>query len=283
MSASVPPFPFVVGAGRSGTTLLRAMLDSHPDLAVPGESWFIVEYAPRFRHRWWRRFDGDAFSTALFEHSYFMRWGLDASDVRAALAAAPPADYASAVRAVYVGYAARQGKARYCDKTPGYVLHIDVLSDLFAESCFVHLIRDGRDVALSLREIDEWGPSKVAGAAKYWVEHVNAGRVSGQALGPSRYLEVRYEDLVDDPESALRSVCGFIDLPFDDCMLSYYERADQVMASIALPQHHERIRKPPTRDLRSWRTEMLAADVAAFEAIAGPLLSELGYELASQR
>jgi hypothetical protein len=73
-------------------------------------------------------------------------------------------------------------------------------------------------------------------------------------------------------------VCAFIDLPFDDCMLSYYERADEMMASIALPQHHERLRKPPTSKLRSWRTEMPAADVAAFETIAGPLLGELGYE-----
>jgi hypothetical protein len=182
---------------------------------------------------------------------------------------------------VYACYAAHAGKPRYCDKTPGYVLHLDTLDSLFLEARFVHLVRDGRDVALSLREIDEWGPSKVAGAAKYWVEHVQAGRDRAARLGRERYLEVRYEDLVAEPETTLRSVCAFMDLPFDPCMLSYYERADEVMAAIALPQHHERIRKPPTRDLRSWRTEMAPDDVATFEAIAGPLLHELGYELAN--
>jgi hypothetical protein len=160
-------------------------------------------------------------------------------------------------------------------------LHIPLLANLFPESTFVHVIRDGHDVALSLRDIEEWGPSRVPGTAKYWVEHVEAGRDAGAALGPSRYLEVRYETLIAEPERVLRSVCEFVDLPFDAGMLSYYERADDVMADIALPHHHESIRKPPTAGLRSWQTEMAAEDVVAFEAIAGPLLVRLGYPVRS--
>jgi hypothetical protein len=272
-------FPFVLGSGRSGTTLLRAMLDSHPQLAIPGESWFLVELEPRFRRRWLRRFDCDAFASEILQHERFQNWGIPEGAVRAALGASAPATYPDAVRVLYRVYADHHGKARYGDKTPGHVLHIPLIAAMFPEALFVHIIRDGHDVALSLREIDEWGPRQVAGAAKYWVQHVEAGQAAGATLGASRYLEVRYEDLVADPEGVLRRTCAFIDLPYDATMLTYYERADEVMSAVALPHHHERIRKPPTAGLRSWQTEMAPDDVAAFEAIAGPLLAQLGYEV----
>ncbi|MCU1429550.1 MAG: sulfotransferase, partial [Actinomycetia bacterium] len=269
-------FAFVVGCPRSGTTLLRAMLDSHPELAIPGESYFVVELAPAFRRRWWRRFDRDAFASAVCGHERFQQWGLADADVRAALTSAAPTSYADAVRVVYGLYARRHGKARYGDKTPNYVLQLPLLAELFPEARFVHIVRDGRDVALSVTNIDEWGPKRVPGAAKYWVQHVGAGRDAGAALGPARYLDIRYEDLVAEPERVLRSVCEFLDLEFDDAMLTYYERFDEVIAPDLLPQYHQRLREPPKVQSR-WRTEMTEADREAFEAHAGPLLAAYSY------
>jgi hypothetical protein len=273
------PFPFVVGCPRSGTTLLRAMLDSHPELAVPGESYFIVELAPRFAPRWWRRFDRDRCTDALVAHERFVHWELDETEVRAAVAREQPRDYASLLRVLYAEYARAQGKSRYGDKTPNYVLDIPTLAALFSEARFVHVVRDGRDVALSVTEIEEWGPAKVEGAARYWARHVEAGRTAGDALGPQRYLEVRYDALVDEPEATLRAVCAFVDLPFARSMLAYPQRFDVLVSSNLQPEIHERLRRPPTKGLRSWREQMSSDDVAAFEAIASGALAKFGFDV----
>jgi hypothetical protein len=277
VSADAAPFPFVVGCPRSGTTLLRAMLDSHPQLAVPGESYFIVELAPKFAPKPLRRFNLDKFADAITSHERFVHWELPASDVRAALEREKPRDYASAMRVLYATYAAAHGKARYGDKTPNYVLDLPLLGKLFPEGRFLHVIRDGRDVALSVTSIEGWGPKKVEGAARYWVRHVEAGREAGRALGPQRYAEVGYDDLVDEPEGALRRICAFFALDFDPVMLDYPGRFDELVSSNMQPEIHERLRRPPTKGLRSWRTEMAPDDVAAFEAIAGPTLEAVGY------
>jgi hypothetical protein len=271
------PFPFVVGCPRSGTTLLRAMLDSHPELAIPGESYFIVELAPAFAPRGRRRFNLKRCTTAIVEHSRFVQWELPAETVRAAFEVARPTDFAGALRVLYATYAAARDKPRYGDKTPNYVLDIPVLAELFDEGRFVHVVRDGRDVALSVTGIEGWGPAKVEGAARYWARHVEAGRAAGRELGAERYLEVRYDDLVERPEPTLRTVCGFLGLAFDPAMLDYPGRFDELVASNLQPELHERLRRPPTRGLRSWREQMAGADVAAFEAIAGDVLTEFGF------
>lgn len=275
--ADLQPFPFVVGRGRSGTTLLRAMLDAHPAMCLPGESHFVVQFATRReRYEVAGRLNERAFLGDLFEHWAFRRWGLAEAQVRAAFDAVRPHDLASAFRVVYGSYAASRGKTRYGDKTPSYVLHIEALAELFPEAVFVHLIRDGRDVALSYLDTD-FGVRTLGQAAIHWDRFVRAGRQAGGALGPARYLEIRYEDLVRDPEPVLRDVCRLAHLPFADVMLRYYERAGELLPTMSHLEHHRNIHRPPTSGLRDWRRELPPADVAVFERLAGELLDELGY------
>jgi hypothetical protein len=272
------PFLFVVGCGRSGTTLVRAMLDAHPGLAVPGESYFPLWLARR-RSRYERagRFDVDSYVADLAADPWFARWGIPADAVRARLEAAPPSGFADAVRATYACYASATGKPRAADKTPTFVLHVPALARLFPESRFLHVVRDGRDVALSLLAAD-WGPSRVGDAALHWRQHVRAGHRAGQALGDDRYLEVRYEDLVADPVAAAAAVCRFAELEFDDAMLRYADRAPTLLARLPDPEEHQNLRLPPTKGIRDWRGEMAPDDVALFEALAGDTLEAFGYQ-----
>lgn len=274
-------FPFIVGCGRSGTTLIRAMLDSHPMLAVPPESHFIPSLARR-RAAYLRGgdiLDAERFVSDLRRHPRFRRWSLPPEDVLKALAESSPTNIADAIRIVFHLYAARQGKSRYGDKTPRYVLKIGSLAELFPEARFIHIIRDGRDVALSLLDI---GGGRVEDAALYWRRHVVRGRTAGTRLGPDRYREVRYEDLVADPESRLRSLCEFLDLRFEDSMLRYFERASDLLPGMGDPRLHQRLRLPPTSGLRDWQRQMSADDSALFDVLAGDLLTELGYERAAR-
>jgi Sulfotransferase family len=270
------PFVFVVGCGRSGTTLLRAMLDSHPDLAIPTGSGFIP---PLLRTRGELERDGaiDAdHYLDMIQETRFKRWELDAEVVRSALIAAAPGTVEDAIRATYRAYARDRGKRRYGDKTHGYVLHISAIAQAFPESRFVHIVRDGRDAALSLKEAP-FGPSEITPAARFWRRRVEEGRRAGNRLGPARYREVRYERLVEDPEGELRPLSAFLDLAFEPSMLRYFERASDVARGLVHPEIHRRISAPPSKQ-RDWRAQMDPEQVKAFEMVAGPTLLRFGYE-----
>lgn len=272
------PFLFIVGKGRSGTTLVRAMLTSHPDLAIPPETHFIVPLAENRKVA----LDGglvdlEAFMTRLQAHPGWGRMGIPFEDLERDLTTDPPSTYSDAIRRLFELYARREGKSRYGDKSPGQVLSIDTLALLFPEARFVHVVRDGRNVMLSNLETD-FGPASVVEGALVWRRLVLEGRRSGASLTPARYCEVRYEDLLGDPETELARLCAFASLDYDEEMLRYFERADKMGASAA---HHRNLRLPPTKGLRDWRTQMSTRHIAMFETLAGDALEEFGYEHSS--
>jgi len=272
------PFPFVVGCGRSGTTLVRALLDAHPQLAVPDESYFPAWFG-RVRSRYERPdgFARDRLVTDLLAHESFRRWGLDATEVRDAIARAEPETFADTVRAYYAAYARAHRKPRYADKTPIFALHMPELAEIFEESVFVHVVRDGRDVVLSRMEA-AWGTHRVDFEALQWRSHIRTARADGSRLGPGRYREFRYEALLDDPEQFARELCAFIRLDFDPTMLRYHERAQPLVEAMAYPEEHKNLLNPPTKGLRDWRVELTGTQLALIEELAGDTLPAFGYE-----
>lgn len=271
-------FPFIVGRGRSGTTLLRAMFDTHPELAVPDETHFIV---PLGRHRC--HFEGpehflvDTFLAELLPRPGFVKLGLSTEALRQSLKDAPPANYPQAIRRIFQLYAQQRGKSRFADKTPMHVHNIGYLARLFPESQFIHIIRDGRDVTLSYLDV-AWNSNRLGHHALAWKRAVQAGRAAGHLLGSDRYQEVRYEELINEPEATLRGLCRFIHLPYDPVMLRYFERADEVVAPMTHPEARQGLYKPPTKGVRDWRRQMPGHDIELFEALAGDFLDQLGYE-----
>lgn len=275
------PLLFIVGSGRSGTTLLRAMCDAHPDLAVTHEAHFVAALGRH--HRRYERggsFASEQFVADLYGDAKFRQVGVKREEIEDAFRSCPPQGFADAVRRVFAVHARGRGKSRSGDKTPGYVLRIPLLARLLPEARFVHIIRDGRDVATAFSEV-RFGPSSAGQAAIYWKRRVLRGRRAGRALGPGRYLEVRYDELVAEPETVLTQVCGFIGLAFDRAMLRYHEASDRSVADTGVAEAHQRLLLPPTAGLRNWRQEMPAEDVRLFEAVAGDLLEDLGYPRSS--
>lgn len=276
------PFPLIVGCGRSGTTLVRSMCSAHSRLAIPYESHFIVPLGrplARARYETGNVLDLEVFLTALFGQLGYQQWGLPPAEVRQYLQDRRPSGYPEGIRCVFELYARREGKERYGDKTPDYVTDITMLAELFPEARFIHVIRDGRDVASSWLDTEwQWGPQDAEEAALYWRYGVRKGRKAGEKLGPQRYLELCYEDLVAKPQEVLQGLCGFIDLEFEEHMLRYHEHAESVLGTMPRPRYHQRIRLPPTPGLRDWRRDMQEDDVRTFEGLAGELLAELGYE-----
>ena len=270
---------FVVGAGRSGTSMLRAVLDGHSQLAVAHEAGFVYPLSRR-RARYERNtgFDVDAFRQDLVaQRAVRCNLGFGPDELRAALGGSEISGYADAVRRVFAHYAATLGKPRYGDKMPAYVQHIGPLAGLFPEARFVHIVRDGRDVALSNMALDG-GPRDPVALALDWRQRVRAGRTAGARLGPRRYHEIRYEDLVADPVVPITELCAFLDLDFEPPMLSLTERTDRVLERVRANPRHARLAEPVSSGARSWRTHMTQRDLARFETVAGDLLEQLGYE-----
>ncbi len=267
------PVPFFVGTNGSGTTLHRAIFDSHPDLAIPGEGRFVVALARRRARYEGDRFDTDRLLRDLRERDRFEAWGLDLGDAREALSHPPVADYPDAVRRLYSLFARSHGKSRWGDKTQANIHHLRLLAELFPEARFIHVVRDGRDVALAHTE-----GTRIEQVALSWRRRVGAGREAGRRLGPDLYLESRYEELIDDPEASVRRICDLIELPFVPQMLRYYERAGDIVATTAAPGRHKDVFLPPTKGLTDWRRDLPDDQVARFEALAGELLEDLGYE-----
>ncbi len=268
----------VLGVRRSGTTLLRVMLDRNAALAVPDESYFVPQLARRHRGT----VDPAAFVEDLRRLPTLVEWGLSPEAVASRLR--PRMTTGDAIAAVFEAYAAERGKRRWGDKTPLYMQHLGLLERLFPSALFVHLIRDGRDAALSFLTVpagimtEGWGyPRDAAGFAAQWATEVRAARALGARLGRDRYLELRYEALVADPAAELRRVCSFAGLQYDDAMLGYVGETDS-----ARKEHQQRLNEPPRVGVRDWSTEMPAADREAFERVAGDLLAELGYPVAAR-
>jgi hypothetical protein len=286
------PAPFVVGVGRSGTTLLRLMLDSHPELAIPAETHFVPAVIERGRAGG----RGGELVDAIVAARAWSDFGLEAELLRERVAELPEPDAPSVLRAFFGLCAERERKPRWGDKTPAYVRRMPMIGAELAEARFVHLIRDGRDVALSRRRRGMGASKPMAETARLWRRRIEDARGQARRLR-GRYLELRYEDLVAAPEPALRSVCDLVELEFDPAMLRHHEGAGRRLGELGdLAEEgarrereggerraaHALVTRPPTAArIGIWREELSDSDRAEFEAVAGRLLAELGYDVPS--
>lgn len=284
-SAARPPAPFVVGAGRSGTTLLRMMLDAHSSLAIPSETHF----APAVRA--FERGGPRAAVEKIVGNVLWDDYNLPAEEFARRVELRRPSEVGDVLRTFYELYAERRGKPRWGDKSPYYVAIMTNIEEILPEARFVHVVRDGRDIALST--IPLWfGANDVAGVAREWVEKLASARRQARAL--PHYTEVRYEDLVRDPPAVLKRVCEFLQIEWEPSMLDYHREAPQRLATELgdarlegrLVSRDERLgihrlldRPPQPERVERWRGEMSSADVRTFEEIAAPTLEAFGYGL----
>ncbi len=275
MSAASPPF-FIVGHPRSGTTLLRFMLSSHPRLYIPEETGFIPYLLPRrLQHRPLTLEQTRRLLERIARLNYL--WDGLVDDLPAFHASLARPTLPAVLDALYRRMVAPHGAQRWGDKTPLYVQHIPLLADLFPGAQFIHIIRDGRDAALSARR--KWGYAyqDLTYLLRHWVRNVRTGRREGRALGEARYLEIRYETLVRQPQTTLEAVCRFLGEEFHPRMLHHTDLARQVGPG---PDNHTEILRPvSTASIGRWQREMSPFQKKIAARIAGSLLTELGYDL----
>lgn len=263
MSSDKPPF-FIVGCGRSGTTLVRSMLDAHPDVGVPLESLFIIDYLLSSQ-------PVETMRTLLPLEYELSEWGIEVaqSDLEGCETAR------DLIAHVHELYLAHHGKRRWGQKTPRFVRYGALIKQHYPNARFIHLVRDPRAVASSLAR-SQVHQSTLYHGAKRWRGDVAAGLALEQSFAHD-VLRVYYEALVSDPETEVRRICRFLGLDFVEEMLRFYQQAPSDYGSY-YHQIHSGLGKPvSSSSAEGWRDRLSKREVALVERIAGSLMDEVGY------
>jgi hypothetical protein len=288
MATTLTPFAgpvFVVGFQRSGTTLLRLMLNAHPQIAIPHDSaelWFdyrdkaVTEYGGLREPAQVVRM-----VEALLAEPRIKAWQTELP--RAQLLAQPlPTGFPEVMRRFHEVFARQHGKRIWGDKNTGTLVALDVLNREFPESRIVHLVRDGRDCALSHMSKEYiYGYENILRTAVEWREQTTLCHKMGAMLPPERFLELRYEELILSAEVALRATCAFLGVDYAPEMLKYHEQVNENVPAEKRGLWPLLDRPPVTSNVYKWKSQLTPADRAVFERNAGVLLKELGYETLS--
>ncbi|MGD8474105.1 MAG: sulfotransferase [Anaerolineae bacterium] len=272
---------FIVGVHRSGTTLLRYMLGSHSRIYIPPESDFIPYFFLRSPSTELSDEQITHILDIIFDRYRFVKeWKGDPPDptqFARSLANRTPTAF---LDALYSMYARQYSASRWGDKTPIYASYLDLIHEIFPGAQFLHIIRDGRDAALSMLdkyERDEFHVD-IFFAARNWVRRIRSAQRAGARIGTDLYYELRYEHLIDDPEGQLQAVCGFLGEIFEPEMVEFHRVARE---RIPADSHFfSNVRNPLSRQrIGRWREEMSVPDQRLTQHVAGSLLAELDYPL----
>lgn len=260
---------FIIGSQRSGTTFLFRLIQQYLKIGFGRDNGHFVRlkkmlpyYGDLHDRDNLRRLLRDIVEIPEFKKKRFKGFDIDIDRFIDTL---ETSSYEDVVRTFYAEWAFQNGNIRWGGKTPDYTLHFEELHELFPDAKFIHIIRDGRDVALSLFQ-KKWGPKNSFMAAKYWKNRVTAARRYGRNLSSDTYMEMRYESLVQSPSNEFRRLIYFIDYEGDKeaIMRKFDSDIDQLLRK---------------NNFQKWKTMMSKTQVRTFEMVSGDLLNELGYEV----
>ena len=270
---------FLFGMERSGTTLLSMMVGAHPEIAVPLATTGM-----------WVRFGQQLATYGKLEtkeqlinltddilgHERITLWDAELDRERV-LGDLPLGDFGAVICRVQAEYARQKDKAHWANIDIATLDHMDLINQWVPDARFVHIVRDGRDVALSHQTMP-YGAGNIAECARAWMTRVGTSVKMGRILGPDRYHVLRFEDLVLDSEETLTKLCGYLGVAFDPSMLRYAE-----MVGEKIPDSRRwlwpAISKPPQdTKVGRWRHAMSRRQRIVFEDAAGDILREWRYE-----
>ncbi len=247
---------FLVGCQRSGTTMLRLVLDSHSRISCGPETRFLPDLR-RVVGRDWER---------------LARFGFTREDWLRRIA--------EFFGGIHADYAAARGKTRWADKTPLYALSIDFVTEVFPDAQIVHVIRDGRDVVVSHRK--RFGYWSAVKCVVKWPRYIHTARAAARALPADRYYELRYEDTVTDPEKAMRGLFEFLGEPWEEGILDYGDKQHDVAQKYTTEAERRRAAAGTDSSIYGSRVGTYRRELDPFLRLlcwifSGRTLRELGY------
>ena len=272
------PF-FIIGSSRSGSTLLSRMLNCHPRLAVPPESHLFNTfyalhhyYGDLARGRNQARLVDDILST------FQVRTWSPPLKRESILSRIESPTFAGIMDAMMRSWAHNQGKQRWGEKTPHHIFYWREILECFPHARLIHLVRDGRDVASSYVQA-RFGSKTIYAAAKRWVRWLDQIERIKESVDPTAFLEVRYEDVLMDPETNLANICHFLGEDYSSAMLEFHKMP--LSPNVVDEPNKQNLRNPLLPDnSQKWRHHMSKSQLRIFESIAQPTLLRYRYQTA---
>lgn len=276
---SCVPF-FIIGSGRSGNTLLRAMLTSHSKLAIPPESYVLpvmYDVFMNFASEKWGELVEKVLDP-LENYPDFYTWGISLKPVKETLKnlSADKRTFAKILDEVYLYYASVHfpGAKIWGDKTPLNTFNLNKIDNALPNSRYIHIIRDGRDVVNSYMKAGFY--DSVEKASWRWLESIKKAIEFSSSKDSNQFLEVRYEDLVHSPGRELKKICNFLEIPFESNMLEFYKIYDKLGDSIL--SHHKNVKNPVNKkSIGKWKRELNKKDQAKVNHHLASTLKLLNY------
>jgi protein-tyrosine sulfotransferase len=278
-SLSCDPF-FIIGSGRSGNTLLRAILSQREEVAIPPESYVLGEIIRKFNiinSLEWKDICKFVISTFQSNHEYYT-WELDYTPLYQKVFNLPEKDrtLSTLIDEIYVFYASDKKPEfkLWGDKTPRNTFSLYWINRVFPKSKFIHIIRDGRDVVNSYIKSGLY--HDVAGASERWLSSIQEVEVFKQKVEPERYLEVRYEELVSHPSKVTKEICNFVGIKYDDYMLDFSNSVKEL--GDTKHEHHKNLNNPiNTGSIGKWKKGLTKDQINEIEGVCKEKLRELSY------
>lgn len=280
---------FVIGNPRSGTTLLRLMLNAHPDITAPPESGFLQWWFQKYSN--WSKEDNEKpkkrqqFIRDIFSSKKIETWGLNEEILDHIIQVKKPSHYGALITLVYEAYAVGMGKnpQLILDKNNYYINHLTLLKQIWPEASFIFIIRDGRDVASSYLEVNKLQtqspyrpnlPNNIASIAKEWYEN-NQKVLNFMEHENSNSLLIRYEDMVIHPKQTLDKLMNFFGLSYAPDMIEFYKQNDEPKSTIDWKKNT--LQPVDAKSIGKYNYGLTKKEVAKFEEIAGSLLKTFNY------
>jgi plasmid stabilization system protein ParE len=283
---------FIVGTGRSGTTLLQAMLTSHPRIAIPPETKFFQRHDPgaAASSRRTEPEPGSAVDEPPLDDARFDAWlegylasedftdlGLDRDLVESHLREASPRNARGLFLALLTACRTVSNKPRLGEKSPLHARCVPRIRAVLPEAKFIHIYRDPRDVVASMRGMD-WTQGTVRGLARTWFKTLREHLVCLREVPEDHYTGVRLETLIEQPEDELRRLCAFLGEDFDPAMLDFHQRSNVGYAEREADWKEGTRRPLGNQSTSRFRHDLTMRQIAQVERIVGPLLERFEYE-----
>ncbi|HEV8109233.1 MAG TPA: sulfotransferase [Burkholderiales bacterium] len=273
----------MIGAERSGTTLVMAMLGCHPRIAVPEVVWYYPRFRP-YLHTYGDLSKEANFRTLAEEMVFGLKtpfWGMKVNPrtiVSEILAELKERSFAGIYCAMHERYARTAGnKPRWGEKTPHNLFFVKEILEDFPNAQFIFITRDGRDASADYLD-SAFGPTNIFCAAESWALCQNAVRPWRKQLATDQWMDLCYEDLVKDPIGVLKDVCAFLGESFATEMLEFH-KTELARNRGATKDHKPLGHEASDRYIGIYKRQLSLRDQEIFAAVAGKELEEAGYKL----
>ena len=285
---------FILGNPRSGTSLLRIMLNSHPDIVAPPECGFLQWWYSKYKS--WNensieKKEFDCFLIDLMSSRKFETWNIQKKELKEYLKKKHPKSYLQLTECIYRFWGEKHGKVPklIIDKNNYYIHHLALIYEAWPDSKFILLVRDGRDVACSYKEVNKLDtdspykpdlPNKIDIIAKEWVENNDKVIKFFKSIPSSKSHIIRYEDVILKTEESLKNLTTFLELNYDSAMLSYYKKNQkhEIEPAKTLDWKRKTLNEPDISNISKYINKLSTEEIKYFELIASDYLEIFGYE-----